>query len=319
MTTDAAGSSVAPLLPCIVGPTASGKSRLAARLAARVGGEVLSADSVQVYRGFDIGAGKPAPEELALAPHHLIDVACPDQPIEAQVWADRAHELITEVRGRGRVPVICGGTFLWIRALVYGLAQAPAADEQIRQRHRGLAEREGRAHLHRLLAQVDPQSAARLHENDFVRVSRALEVFELSGQKLSDLQREHGFRSPRHSARLIVIDWPRHEYEQRLEQRVRGMVEGGLVQEVEGLIRAGYRDTRAMGAVGYRQVVEAIERGDAHDAAALTAAILQVSRVFARRQRTWLRDEQACRVSPLALEQDDALEALAHELCLLSR
>lgn len=306
------------VLPCIVGPTASGKSRLAALLAARVGGEVISADSVQVYRGFDIGAGKATADELALAPHHLIDVAEPDQPIEAQVWAERANELIGQVRQRGRVPLICGGTFLWIRALVYGLAPAPPADEQVRQRHRDLAEREGRAQLHRLLAQVDPESAARLHENDFVRVSRALEVHELSGKKLSDLQREHGFRTPRHPVRLLVIDWPREEYERRLVRRVRGMVEAGLVQEVEALIRAGFRETRAMGAVGYRQVVEALEGGKVPDAEALVASIVQVSRIFARRQRTWLRDEQALWVSPAALEKEEALDALVEELGLRS-
>src|SRR6185503_17437759 len=162
-------------LTVVVGPTASGKTALAIRLAEERGGEIVSADSVQIYRRFAVGTGKPSASEQARAVHHLIDVLEPDQPIDAAGWATLATRTIDEVRARGKEPIVCGGTFLWVRALLFGLAEAPAGDPVVRARHREQAEREGRPALHAALSQVDPQSAARLAPNDFVRVSRALE------------------------------------------------------------------------------------------------------------------------------------------------
>ena len=184
-------------LLCVVGPTASGKSALAMRLALELGGEILSADSMQIYRGFDIGTGKPTAAEQARVPHHFVDVAEPFEAWDAAQWAGLASARIAEIRGRGRLPIVCGGTFLWVRALVWGLADAPRADEALRARHRAIAEADGRAALHARLAEVDPVSAARLAANDLVRVSRALEVFELTGKPMSQVQAEHGFREQR--------------------------------------------------------------------------------------------------------------------------
>jgi tRNA dimethylallyltransferase len=278
-------------LLCIVGPTASGKSALALRLASALGGEILSADSMQIYRGFDVGTGKPNAEERALVPHHLVDVAEPLEAWDAARWADEAVRLIAEIRSRGRVPIVCGGTFLWVRALIYGLAEAPRGDDELRARHRAWAEQEGRAALHARLAEVDPPTAARLAPNDFVRVSRALEVFELTGKPMSEVQAAHGFREPRFAARFVGVARERAEQDELIATRVRGMLAAGWLSEVEALRAAGFGEARAMASVGYRQIAEAMAAGTVADEAALTEAIVRATRVFARRQRTWLRDQ----------------------------
>lgn len=279
----------APLL-IIVGPTASGKSELGHELAARLGGEIVSADSVQIYRHFDIGSGKPSPRERATVPYHLIDCADPDQAMDAARFAELALAAIQEITARGRRPIVVGGTFLWVRALIYGLAPAPPADLELRARHRELAEAQGRKALHEALSRVDPESAARLSQNDFVRVSRALEVHELTGVPLSRWHAGHGFRSPRLTARLIGVTRERDELDLRIRRRIEQMFELGLVDEVKGLVGRGFADTRAMQAVGYRQVKAALDAG-ALDQPALVDAIYRATRTFVRRQRTWLRDQ----------------------------
>jgi tRNA dimethylallyltransferase len=278
-------------LLCIVGPTASGKSALALRLAEQLGGEILSADSMQIYRGFDIGTGKPSTQEREQVPHHLLDVADPLETWDAACWATAAAELVQSIRARGKQPIVCGGSFLWVRALIYGLVEAPRGDEALRARHRALAETQGRAALHAELQRVDPVSAARLAPNDFVRVSRALEVFELTGVPLSRSQAEHGFREQRIPARLVGVMRSREEQDRLISERVAAMLQAGWVPEVEALIARGFRAARAMGSVGYRQVCEALQNGTVADTAALTTAIVRATRVFARRQRTWLRDQ----------------------------
>lgn len=308
---------VLPFLPVIVGPTASAKSALASLLAQDLGGEVLSADSVQVYRHFDVGAGKPSPEERARAPHHLLDIRDPLDVMEATVWADLALEEIRRIRERGAVPLVCGGTFLWVRALVYGLVDTPSADALVRARHNELVAVHGRPYLHSLLAEVDPVSAERLHENDTVRVSRALEVFELSGRPLSAFQAEHGFRSPRFEPFFISVGWEKPDYEARLSERTRAMFRHGFVDEVRALISAGYLQARAMDAVGYRQVSRAVQNeqsGQIVDEELLFSDVLRVTRIFARRQRTWLRDEPVRYVSPETLTSPSVRKHLVDEI-----
>ncbi len=285
-----ASSEAAPLV-VVVGPTASGKTELAIRLAEERGGEIVSADSVQVYRRFDIGSGKPSAEERARAVHHVLDVLDPNEPIDAAGWATLATRAIDDIRARGREPIVCGGTFLWVRALLFGLASAPQADATIRARHRARAETDGRPALHAELAQIDPESAARLAPNDLVRVSRALEVHELTGIPLSRWQAEHGFRTPRYTARLIGVRRERDELDRRIEARVRAMLAAGWLDEVSALHAAGYGASRAMGAVGYKQVSLALASGAPIDTEALALSIVRATRIFARRQRTWLRDE----------------------------
>ncbi len=270
----------------VVGPTASGKTSLAVELAGALGGEVVSADSVQVYRGFDVGSGKPTTEELSRAPHHLVSAIDPGEHIDAAAWAERAASAIVDVRARGRVPVVCGGTFLWIKALLYGLAETPAASEEVRQRHRAIAEREGRSALHARLRSVDAESAARLHPNDLVRVSRALEVHELTGQSMSALQRGHGFATARHPATLVALTCDPATLTERIRTRARAWLRDGWVDEVQGLVSRGLGDSRPMGSVGYAQV-RSMLAGDLRREE-LEEAIVRATRVFARRQRTWL-------------------------------
>jgi tRNA dimethylallyltransferase len=275
----------------VVGPTASGKSDLALALAEKLDGEIVSADSVQVYRRFDVGTGKPTSGERARVPHHLIDVVDPLEPMDAARWSALADQAIAEIAGRGKRPIVCGGTFLWVRALVYGLAGAPPADEAVRARHQERAEREGRGALHAELMKVDPDAATRLAPNDFVRVSRALEVYELSGVTLTRWQQDHGFREARYRARFFGIAHPREIYEKRVADRAERMLMAGFVAEVRALVAEGYERARAMSSVGYKQVAAALLSDSPIDERELGQAITRATRVFARRQRTWLRDQ----------------------------
>jgi len=274
----------------VVGPTASGKSALAIALAERFGGEVVNADSVQIYTHFDVGSGKPSLEERSKVPHHLFDALDPLDAIDAGRYAQMADQVIADVRNRGRVPIVCGGTFLWVLALTHGLAELPAGDATVRARHAEEAERHGREALHARLALVDPKTAARLSPNDFVRVSRALEVYELSGRPLSELHEAHQFAHPRHRARLVGVAWSKEELAERISRRTRAFLASGWVDEVRSLVERGYRDARAMSSVGYKQVLDFIEGRLAENE--LVEAIDRATRVFARRQRTWLRDRQ---------------------------
>ncbi len=276
-------------LVVIVGPTASGKTDIALEAAENVGGEVISADSVQVYRRFDIGSGKPTASELARAPHHLVSILDPMDAIDAARYAALADAAIAEVRGRGRVPIVCGGTFLWIKALLQGLVVAPPGSEEIRARHRAMAASEGRTALHAKLAEVDPEAATRLHPNDVVRVSRALEVYELSGERMSEMQAAHAFKSPRYDFALFAVRRDNEQLTKRIEERARKWLENGWIEEVNQLVRDGLADARAMGSVGYREVAAHLDGEIAPEE--LLDLVVRSTRVFARRQRTWLNHE----------------------------
>lgn len=279
----------APELTVVVGPTASGKTDFALALARAQDGEIIGADSVQIYRRFDIGSGKPTAEQLRQVRHHLVDCVDPTEPFDAARYVTLADEALADVRQRGKRPILCGGSFLWVKALLFGLAAAPPADVEIRQRHERWAERDGRAALHQRLTEVDPTTASRLAPNDLVRVSRALEVYELSGIPLSRWHAEHGFREPRYRARLLGVDRDRAELDRRIETRTAAWLEQGWIDEVSALLADGLDQCRAMSSVGYRQVCAHL-RGEL-PRAELAAAIVRATRTFVRRQRTWLRDE----------------------------
>jgi tRNA dimethylallyltransferase len=287
-----------PRLIAIVGPTASGKTDLACSLAERHDGEVVSADSVQIYRYFDIGSGKPTVEERRGIPHHLLDAVAPDEPMDASVFAASATRHIDAILARGRLPIVCGGTFLWMKALLYGLAPAPPKDEAIRERHKQVVEAHGRAALHGRLREVDPAAHARLNPNDTVRVSRALEVYELTGESLTSFQSKHGFSTPRYRVEMVGVEWPAEALKQRIERRVREMLERGWLKEVEDLLARGYAETRPMSSVGYAQVSAALCSSEPLDREALVQAISRVTRIFSRRQRTWLRDRDVRWLAP---------------------
>lgn len=273
----------------VVGPTGSGKTDLAMSLAQAWDAEVVGADSVQLYRYFDIGSGKPSPHELGRVRHHLVDCCDPLEHCDAARFAELAELAIADIRQRRKIPIVCGGTYLWVRALLYGLAPSAPADEAIRRRHREIVEQQGRASLHAELAAVDPARAAELSPNDFVRVSRALEVYALTGCTQSVWHAQHGFRTRRHAARLVGVERPREELDRRIAERTQAWLDGGWVDEVNQLIGRGYGEARAMRSVGYRQVRDNVEGRLASDE--LCDAILRATRTLVRRQRTWLRDQ----------------------------
>ncbi len=287
-----------PPLLVVVGPTASGKTRLAVELCELLHGEVLSADSIQVYRHFNAGSGKPSQEELSRARHHWIDVLEPQEPLDAAGWAVDANATLAEIRARGKTPIVCGGSYLWVKALLFGLVPAPPANPELRQEHRALVEQQGRAALHAELARRDPITAARLAPNDFVRVSRALEVQTLTGVAMSQWQAQHGFRDVLHPHRLLGVARTKPELDARIAIRVGEMLASGWLEEVRQLCDAGYGEARAMSSVGYRQVRAAAVQSEPIDFAELHASVVRTTRIFARRQRTWLRDANVTWVNP---------------------
>jgi len=295
----------------IVGPTASAKTALAVELAGQCPVEIVSADSVQVYRHFDVGTGKPTASERATAPHHLVDCAEPLEPMDAARWAKLADDALENIRSRGRIPVVCGGSFLYVKALLFGLAPAPPADQNARLRHACLVAERGTEALHAALSRVDPASAARLNPNDRIRVSRALEVFELTGVPLSRWQAEHGFASTRHAARLVGVGWSREQLDARIRARADAMLAHGWIEEVERLLAAGYGDCRPMRSVGYRQIADALTSGVPVEVSGLLDRIVRATRVFARRQRTWLRDQPVQWLPPSMLGAVDVERLLA--------
>ena len=287
-------------LLCVVGPTASQKTELAIRVCEQVGGEVIGADSVQVYAGFDIGSGKPTEAEQLRVRHHLVGVVDPMDSMDAARYVELADAAIGDVRSRGKVAVVCGGTYLWVRSLVMGLADAPPASVEVRARLDLERAEFGEYEMHSRLRGVDPDIAGRLNPMDWVRVQRALEVFEVSGRRLSDLHREHQERiasGGRYRARLVGVRWDSSALEQRIRLRASGWLSGGWIDEVRGLVGLGYRNSRPMMSVGYRQIAEYLE--GLADYETLLDRITRATKVFARRQRTWLREESVVWVDPL--------------------
>ncbi|GLI39280.1 tRNA (adenosine(37)-N6)-dimethylallyltransferase MiaA [Geobacter hydrogenophilus] len=275
-------------LVIVQGPTASGKSALALELAERIGGEIVNADSMQVYRGMDIGTAKPSQEERRRVPHHLYDIVDPDVNFTAADFREHASRAITEIGRRGKRVVLVGGTGLYIRILTQGLVDSPGGDDNIRRELEDRAHSEGLESLHRRLAAVDPVAAARLHPNDGVRIVRALEVFLLTGRPLSAFQEEHRFADEPYRCLKIGISVERELLYRRVEERVDRMIAEGLVEEVRGLLSAGYPATlKAMGSIGYREICAHLAGGFSLDEA--VRLIKQNTRQYAKRQMTWFR------------------------------
>jgi len=279
----------APLI-AIVGPTASGKSALALELARKHDAEIVSCDSLQVYRGLDIGSAKPSEDEQREVPHHLIDVVDPDEPFSAAEYARRARVALGGITGRRRRAIVAGGTGLYLRALTEGLFKGPARDDETRRRLEALAERHGDARLHRLLRHLDPEAAARITPRDRVRTVRALEVYRATGRSISDHHRE-GTR-PLRGYRVLTVGLSpdRTWLRQIVERRTRAMLERGLLDEVRGLLERGYGpDLRPLRAIGYREAV-AVVRGEMTSDEA-EVAIVTATMQLAKRQMTWFRHQ----------------------------
>jgi tRNA dimethylallyltransferase len=276
----------------IVGPTASGKSELAVQLAERFSGEIVNADSMQFYSGMEIGTARPSAQLMSQVPHHLFGIVTPDVNFTAADFITTAGSIITDISRRGRIPIVVGGTGLYIRALLCGLAESPAADEEFRASMTEYAEQHGPEALHKLLDRVDPDSAARLHMNDRLRIIRALEVFHQTGQPLSQVQVGHGFNECRYHALKIGLDVPRQTLYERIEKRVDAMITAGFIAEVEQLLAQGYSpQSKALGAIGYREICACLS--GQQTLAETIDLIKKNTRHYAKRQLTWFRKEQA--------------------------
>ena len=275
----------------VLGPTASGKSALALALARRLGGEIVSCDSQQVYTGLDIGTAKPTATERREIPHHLLDLVPPHETFQAARWAALARVALREIVARGRVPIVVGGTGLYYRALTTGFFEAPPPDAAIRARHRDEATRLGVEALHDRLAGVDPDAAAAIGRRDLVRVSRALEIHEQTGLPITALRRR-GLAPDDLRPAAFMLEPPLATLRARIEARAARMFDGGFEDEVRSLRAAGYGPAlRPLPALGYRQVGELLD-GKLTRAEAL-AATIAATVAYARRQRTWFRKEPA--------------------------
>jgi tRNA dimethylallyltransferase len=278
----------------LMGPTASGKTDLAIALHRRLPVELISVDSAMVYRGMDIGTAKPSAAELAQAPHRLIDICDPAERYSAARFREDALREMAAITAAGRIPLLVGGTMLYFRALQHGLSRLPQAEPSIRARLQAELERAGLAALHRRLAEVDPAAARRIHRNDPQRTLRALEVWEASGRPLSELQAGAGEAMPYRAIKLVRTPVSRSVLHGRIDRRFLGMLEDGLVEEVQALVARGDLDPGmpSMRSVGYRQVWAWL-RGE-YDREEMIRRGQAATRQLAKRQMTWLRSESGC-------------------------
>lgn len=289
----------------LTGPTAAGKTAVGIELAKLIDAEILSLDSMALYRGMDVGTAKPTLDERARVPHHLLDLIEPHEEYSVAQYVEAAGQCVDEIERRGRRPLFVGGTPLYLKALLRGLFEGPPADPPLRRRLEEQARQEGSESLHRRLARVDPVAANRLHPNDTRRLVRALEVFEKTGRPISQFQQQFDTGRPAEQCRVFVLDWPRAELRERIDHRVDRMFAGGLVEEVRRLLA---KDTSigktARQAVGYRETIEHLEnqRGIEETVALVKTRTWQL----ARRQGTWFRSLSECRFVPLSGHIDPA-------------
>lgn len=279
------------------GPTASGKSAVALELAERLNAEILSLDSMAVYRGMDIGTAKPTAAEQARVPHHLLDLVEPAAEFSLAEYVAAAHAATAEVVARGRQPLFVGGTPLYLKALLRGLFTGPPADWELR---RQLAAEEDATPgtLHARLGEVDPAAARKFHPRDQRRLIRGLEVFAQTGRPLSAWQQQFDQARPAEETRVFVLDWPVDVLRTRIEQRVHAMFAAGLLDEAARVAAAGPLSRTASQAVGYREALACL--AGEYDQTVAEAAVTVATQQFAKRQRTWFRSLSECRRVPLA-------------------
>ncbi|RCX23501.1 tRNA dimethylallyltransferase [Fontibacillus phaseoli] len=277
-----------PKLLVLLGPTAVGKTNLSIEIAKKFSCEIISGDSMQVYRGMDIGTAKITPEEMQGVRHHLIDVLEPDEPFSVARFQDWCKELIPEIHGRGNLPFIVGGTGLYIESVCYEFQFTEAgADEAFRAEQQSIADSLGSEALHAKLAEIDPKSADRLHPNDVRRVIRALEIFHLTGDTLSSSLERQNRQSP-YELCFIGLTMDRQMLYNRIEQRIDGMIAAGLIGEVRELLDDGFsRDLVSMQGLGYKEIAEHLEDGLPLDLA--VEKLKRDTRRFAKRQLSWFR------------------------------
>lgn len=305
---------VQPPILVILGPTASGKSALALALARRGGAEILSVDSMQIYRGMNIGTAKPTLTEQAQAPHHLIDLVDADEPFTVARFVELADAVIASARARQVPLIVTGGTPLYYKALFQGLFEGPGKDEGLRRRLGALSNEE----LHRRLAAVDPVSAAKLHVNDHRRLIRAIEVHELTGRPISSHQTEWESKVQRHPATWVGLLWDREMLNRRINARVKAMIAAGWVAETRALLnRFGSLSSTAVEATGYHELIEHIQGKRSLDDA--TEQIKIATRQLARRQMKWFRRFPNVHWIPGDRPLEENIEAVLRICPVLSR
>jgi tRNA dimethylallyltransferase len=285
---DGAELSMSIRLNLLIGCTASGKSRVGLELARRLGGEIVSIDSMKIYRRMDIGTAKPSANARREIPHHLIDVVEPSESFSLGRYVETADAAIRDIVSRGKPALAVGGTMMFVRGLVSGVFEGPPADPEFRALVRERAAREGTASLHAELSQIDPQAADRIHPNDLRRIERALEVYHKAGVPITELQRQWKAAGGPYDCRVVALRRPREEANKRINARVHRMIDAGLVEEVRSLLAepAGISDQAAQ-AVGYAEIIAHL-RGEC----SLVDAVEQIkinSRHLAKHQRTWMR------------------------------
>lgn len=276
----------------VVGPTATGKTSMALRLARQLGGEVVGADAYQIYRGMDIGTAKPTAEELGDIRHHLLDVVAPDEHFDAHRYLELAEGALADVFERGKQAIVAGGTGLYIRALVRGLADMPGANPVLRAELAERASREGTEVLHQELAKIDPDYAGRLGPRDLLRITRGLEVHKMSGRTITEVHEEHQRQPDRYRTLWLGLDPGREKLRTRILERTEAMFEAGFVEEVRNLLAAGFgTELSPMRALGYRAVCQLVA-GEIDEEEARRLTFRDTAR-YARRQRNWFRSEKS--------------------------
>jgi len=278
-----------PLLVVILGPTGSGKTALSLALAARFRGEIVNCDSVAMYREFDIGTAKPTSAERASAPHHLLDFFDPAGYMTAGEYARSARATLLQIKSREALPIVVGGTGLYLRALLEGLFAGPQRSEQLRERLRQRSEEKGSAYLHRILGRLDPAAAAKIHAHDLPKLVRAIEICLASRTKMTEIWQQG--RDPLHGFRIVRIglDPDRNALYQRINQRAQRMFEAGLVEETRTLLAKYGEAARPLAALGYKQAIQLLRGAINHETAVQAAQ--QAHRNYAKRQMTWFRRE----------------------------
>ncbi|HSZ61189.1 MAG TPA: tRNA (adenosine(37)-N6)-dimethylallyltransferase MiaA [Terriglobales bacterium] len=278
-----------PLLVVVLGPTASGKTALALAIARQFGGEIVNCDSIAMYRDFEIGTAKPTAAERAEIPHHLLDYVDPLANVTAGEYARQARHSLREIAGHSHLPIVSGGTGLYLRALLEGLFPAPQRSEELRERLRARVEERGSSYLHRILERLDPAAAKRIHVNDVPKIIRAIEVCLIARQPMTELWREN--REPLHGFRILRLGLnpDRETLYARINQRAAKMFADGLIEETERLLAKYGAQARPLASLGYKQALQFLRGG--LDRKSALAAAQQAHRNYAKRQLTWFRRE----------------------------
>jgi tRNA dimethylallyltransferase len=275
----------------ICGPTGIGKTSFAIRLSKIIGGEIIGADSMQIYKYMDIGTAKPSPLEKAMVRHHMVDIVEPDEPFDAARYASLSQNVIDDLCSKNIVPVVAGGTGLYIKSLIHGLFRSRPADAVILKRLEHEAETKGGAALHKRLAACDSKSADKIHPNDVFRIIRALEVFESTGQSISQFQESHGFKEDKFDLFQIGLNMDRSLLYERINTRVDMMLEEGFLDEVQILIKKGYHPSlKSMQSLGYRHLCDFLEKKVSWEETIMT--LKRDTRRYAKRQLTWFRNQE---------------------------